>query len=351
MKNPLRGFKLGEPKEQWQKKLENYVSSKDLKKMNSEHDAYLHYFQKGDEKIYSNVYFNIDGFQGGGLRSVTFHLSCSEEDSIKLFRQKSRNPFFLTTGVNNQRKKEEIDKLVSWMVELYGLPSDTIDAPTQLRYYNSHDKRIIRNLILGDYNPIVIWQKKKFSIELLTAEQVDNSDLYTFAVLNFKVNSFNDEIHKLTQDALLNVKPHDIVSARIINVAFPDRKININGEIFDKEIEIEIGRFQRFYSRELPNNISKIKFDVIFQDEFQDEIFKVTDVNLTFDSSLESYLQRCNYYKTGTPMNEYFLSVGYNLNGKDYEKINKVNQLRMKGELFATAEIKAIIFEDGQVYK
>jgi hypothetical protein len=341
-------FQIGESEEVWKKKIEQNLSDGILSDQYEDELIYRYYFVNGNDSIYTDVHFNPDGYNFGKLRTLKFDL---RGDTTYLFDKKDYMRSF------GPRKMKTVDKLLEWLIEFYGAPTDSIpelplDERLALMKQKKNSDEKYRDIygILPEMGTL-IWSKDNYTIEFYRLEGFKSyGDTlpvqdYSRAHIIYKINSLENELRKITEPLRINFSPKDVAH---VSIEYPVwKKLDkINYWDYDYEFKIDISQVQRI-GREEPRNITDVQFDIVLTDAFENEICRLPEIKCELDKPIELHKGFL------IPSVGFVYTMKYSSLSKETEAINLENARNLKttNKLKCHAEVTAVVFEDGEVLK
>lgn len=228
------------------------------------------------------------------------------------------------------RRKDDINKIVSIYKEWYGKP-DSIRRD----FKGMYDRFI---WILQDYKLTIDKpkpQKDKFYVD---------SICYGGSVV-YEMIGYEDAVEKIRDSIRSQNTPNDIISARTYN---PRWEINKGASQFDPDIKflVNLHSFTR-KDREDLRGVVSVKFDIVIENEFGDELVRIGNGVYTPPEPLET-----NYSGIANSFWGYEVySVDYYSNSYDAVNLESAREYSEINKIKAFVDIKAVVFEDGEVLK
>jgi hypothetical protein len=328
MEDPLTNFKLSESRSIWKKKLDNNLIKGVIKE---NQNKYKYYFKKGEDSISSFVEYNADGYDFGNLRSIKFALG--QDSTNKIFYNYNYNETLIVLD------SASVYNFKSWLIAYYGSPDDTIKST--INHYLKHD---------SDYHYFpfstgaLVWEKDKYDVVFNKGEFIKSSNnpekrIYVDPTLVFKMKYYERRIKQIGDSVRNTLRPNDL-----IKVNFNFLRVNKKSD-YKYELFFEISDFFRFGKEEL-RKVTNVNMDIVLTDEFDDEILRIE--NSKFDLKDNPIKLDPGFHQP----NSYDFTKNYYINGSlESKQILKAKQLYKDDRLKIRADVKAIIFEDGEIFK
>ena len=328
MEDPLINFKLSESRSIWKKNLDNNIIKGIIKE---NQNKYKYYFKKGEDSISSFVEYNADGYDFGNLRSIKFALG--QDSTNKIFYNYNFNETLIVLD------SASVYKFKSWLIAFYGSPDDTIKSG--INNYLNHK---------SDYHYFpfssgaLVWEKDKYDVVfnqggLIKSSNNSEKRIYTGTALVFKMKNYKRRIKQIGDSIRNTLRPNDL-----IKVNFNFLRINKKSD-YKYELFFEIYDFLRFGKEEL-RKVTNVNMDIVLTDEFDDEILRIK--NSKFDLKDNPIKLDPGFHQP----NSYNFRKNYYINGSlESKQILKAKQLYKNDRLKIRADVKAIIFEDGEIFK
>jgi len=283
---------------------------------------------------------NPDNYNYGSLRQIRINLGGDTTYSIF-----DRRPIFKEgQGI---RLKSEIDAIYNYYIRIYGKPDSVNEIMNQnrIRLFGEEDTIL----------PIVTskWFLKDFNITFFRPEPYRSSykkDKFVYdekAYIQYEVKDYLAQLHKIQETIRLSLKPNDMIR---INFGYPYWKIlkpQRYSDFDDRKFTVELRTVFR-KDREEPRKIVAIKYDIVLVDRFDTELFRFKDTALELSEPLGPR-ENASLFMVDS-YNLQFTSIYYS--GQTAAK--NLEQARIIAEtstVTVKADIKAIVFEDGQVLK
>lgn len=321
LRDPLLGLRLGSENKEWKEKvrlLEETGLLRD-KMYNNEYETYLVY---GQDSIKTVTKINHDNYLETDLLSVKINLNT---DTVRI--DSNRNYYLRGSG---KPKSESIEKSLKWLTSLYGKPDKVFYAKDSMLNFSDY--------MYFDSTALVHrWTEQDYQIELFQDiskfEFTPGNDQGTYIL--FLVKDYKNKLALEKERIRLTLKPKDIITTSYIDrPKFSVLSYNVH------KIELTIPMIQRRGVEE-PRGVSDIKFDVIFKNQFKEEVGRIENFVLHFDKPINGY----EPYQQ--PMNGYAFYVNYNPFSQDGRQFTFIRD-NIKN-ITPEFDIKKIVFEDGQV--
>jgi hypothetical protein len=344
--NPLSNFHLRSNNSEWKIDINRMYSDNILtKKYDVNTEIYRYLFKMGDDSIYSDVHFNPDRYYFGELRSVKFNLL--KDSTFNL----GENSF--TSRSKYPRNKSEIDKLYKCFENFYGTPdslsnnfkglNSRINYMSELRGPNSDPTNFI--IAYYELKPNInslYWENENEEIyfyrspdEFKLNKDIKGETTYKEAYILYRVKDYREKLESIVDSIKRVLTPEDIVHISFYKPVWETDnyteiiKINID-EVFIKAIE---------ETRE----VNGIKLDVVFKNQFNDELFVLKDTELYLEIPIAFRPEFRREIK-------YTIQHNYGRFNEFYHQLERLRRMDKKNIQVET-RVKAITFENGDVLK
>jgi len=350
MNNPLMDFQIGEEERIWKNKIEKNLLKGVISQQYDDENIFRYYFINGKDSIYTDVHINSDSYYYGKLRILKFDL---RDDTTYIA---SRKYFDRSSG---PRDIKTVDKLLSWFIEYYGEPTDSIPVTPRDRFPMLFDDENITPE--GKYREIFeiqpkpgsfIWEKENFTIEFYRkkAERFLNDTTpatrYRDANVIYKIHGYEKELKKITEPIRANFKAEDVARVIVDNPKWEQLRKNSYWD-YDYKFVIDIEHVIRS-GKEEPRKITDVQFDIILTDAFGKELCRLVDLDLKLSEPVELNL---GAFMTGD--NRFVYSKAYNSLYKDEltNGLEQARKLHQNNRLKFYTKVKAVVFEDGEILR
>lgn len=378
--DPLLGIKINDSETIWKSKVDSLVKLGILTDQNvldeeftgrkfRDELVYRHFITNGQDSIQSDVYFNVDGYQFGEIRSIKYDLGSDSIYSYYKTKHYARNsgPIPVT----------ELNKLKDWVIDYYNEPTDTfgifklsnktletdslfsnnsirkrlkaISANKKFQEEHSAENEFLQKYGLQKNIGSLVWEKDNYTIELhgLLEDSIkDNDSLieeYENAFLLFRSKTLTSDLKQISDSLKQFLKPNEIIKIDISGPYWKELNPNIND--YDTEMIIRIEK-PIVVAREISKNISNIQITIIIEDIFEDELFRIENIKAKLNPSI-------NYQSGGIietfSSNDFVHTTKYNK--QNHKSILFEEARNSKQGLKSTYIVDAIVFNDGTVLK
>nr|WP_315184100.1 hypothetical protein [uncultured Flavobacterium sp.] len=301
-------------------------------------------------KVNFNEEFASTKYDFGNLRKLILTVG---QDTIEYGR---------TWRASGKISKKDVDELYNNYVKIYGKP-DSLGVINEYRFelsdlFSSKEsnkpKKIDDRYYAGKK---AVWKRNNFNltfeIPTLRKLKTDNESVFyqkksdnSYIKIVYEMKDYEKEFKRIQDSIASTLKPKDLVMISTGDCEWSKISNNYN----DSRLEIKINNISRL-DRDEPKRIKGVRFDLIIEDSFKEELFKAE--NLTIELPVNSYLEsRPEKGEVGQLMDvnlnrtfwTEFNSRGNSklLNLKRYNENNKVNII---------CKIRSVLFENGSVLK
>jgi hypothetical protein len=307
------------------------------------------YFIKDDMEYFPvEVTVNPDGYNFGKVRQLKIGLG---GDTV--YYRSMNSQYQRAYG---PRLKSDVDKIYNLYEEWYGKPN-SINIKTRVRselekYFSGDTSSTTIDTVI--LSKTAYWYNDNYRITFYLPTPVKNPLLnseYTYSnetTIVYEMINYNKTIQAIRDSIIKTLEPNDIISINVNNPEWSILSHNYYGD--NTQLTISIDEITR-YDREIRQSVTAIRFDIILLDQFGEELYRLKD--LTFEPKKRVYnihdgvIIHDNFYIHNTST----ITAKYNRLYDNSTEIEKARRYSSHHTIKATADIKAIVFENGAVIK
>lgn len=333
--DPLMDFEINESRASWNNKLNNHLG-KEISIIDDDwSNGYKYYFKKGNDSVFSTLEFNIDDYNFGNLRSMKFNIMTDPT-----FSNTPYTVGFVDTSTVNKMKK--------WLIGFYGTPDDTLGSFMKRKSSKNH------KIILGPWNEFYYlghvngykWETDKYDVVFDSGEIPESSsfkDKKDGTHVMYILKDYYKEIKKISDSIRLTLKPNDLV---IFDTPYKPVLKELKYDNYNYKLSFNTAGVSR-KGREEKRKIKSLLTDFVVTDEFENEVLRLRDYR--FDLS-DDPIKLTGWNKE----RRYNITSRFNITntpeGRKYRKFVRLYE-KDKNKLNIHADIKAVVFDDGDVLK
>lgn len=211
-----------------------------------------------------------------------------------------------------------------------------------LNFYNNqfgNPDTLISSNSYGFYKPINTkyfkWQYNNIDILLNNFEKKSSIETN----ISYRIKKYDERISKIKDSIERNQSIKNLIQNGVVRCSWEDI------DYYNKKFKINVSDFSRidWYDE---RNISAIRFDIVFKDDFNKEILREKDFTLEFNTELEP--NKLSYFYEDNFQNYY---VKYNISSKNGRKVEKLRQYSKNYNVVGITDIKAVVMNNGDVIK
>jgi len=301
-------------------------------------------------KVNFNEEFISDKYDFGNLRKLILTVG---QDTIEYGR---------TWRASGRISKNDVDKLYNNYVKIHGNPDSLIvineykfELSNMFSSKESNKPKIIDDRYYAGKK--AIWKRNNFNltfeIPTLRKLKTDNrgvfyqkkSDNYnSYIKIVYEMKDYEKEFKRIQDSIASTLKPKDLVMISTGECEWSKISNNYN----DSRLEIKIYKISRL-DRDQPKRIKGVRFDLIIEDSFKEELFK--SENLTIELPVNSYLEsRPEKGEFGQLMDVNLNKTFWaEFNSRDNSKLLNLKKYNEYNKVNIICKIRSILFENGSV--
>lgn len=313
--------------------------------INEDSTSFRYYIIDANKKYPTEIYLNSDNYNFGKLRDIYINLS---GDSIFFY---GKNVYKRASG---SRLKTDIDDIYELYCKWYGEPDSIFVEPNRYRNLDIFESMYdtgVKTLDTSVTPSISFWKKDKFDLEfyktyLKKKLNYDSLKVYNEgAYISYKMKGHSSELAKIKDSIRKSLTPNDLISIKVSNPKWVDVDLNLY-QGCNTLFQIEYGKIKR-KDLEEPRSISEIRFDIVISDSFNKELLKILNVTQQLEKPLRE--EKNGVYYNVTATNSKVFNRVYNSNWENSFETENARIYSKSNKIKAFADIKSVVFEDGEV--
>jgi hypothetical protein len=350
--DPLYGLVIGSSESIWKEKVKSLVSNKSLTCVEEGKRYYGCLF----DSVFVNIELNTE-FNFGKLLDFRMRFALRPD-----LYNKSRYQLFPLS-----MSYKTISDVFSKMKQLYGEPDSIIKVYTDkyFKYENFTGKPLIDSLIGGF---ISIWKEKEYDVFFDVGKfgwQLDSADsrkdyVLSMSEIRYQHPNYKSEIKLISDSIIAGYKISDYIKSEVDNPSITSTEFDYSHR--NREVSFQMIMIDRVESLDSRGIISVLT-DVVFYDNFENELARFEDVEFEFGDNILLTLKRMSrrvpneshesLSRRATYENNRMLIL--NKTFKYYSGVSaylKLESAYQKGTTIRTKlDVKAIKFDDSSVLK
>lgn len=287
--------------------------------------SYRYYIEDSDEnkRIPVLIRINPDRYKFGSVRQIELDLA---GDTIYWIDPPK---FARGAGV---RLCAEVDSIYALYVKWHGEPDSV----------SFEERQMVHK---------AFWKKKNCIITFIHSiprEDVNFSDkmVYSDAKIKYEMYGYEVEFNRIRDSIRQTLTPNDLINV----TAWDPRWESIYGLYsfgYNRVFKVTLSDIKR-KDREEPRAVIAFRFDVVLEDRFGTELHRFEDITIEPNRPLYGY------YNTNFVLD--FLSnqiyeVRYHSSGEHNASLEFARHYNESNEILVKTEIKAVVFQDGEILK